>query len=293
MPPSLTPPVPPPPPPLPAGLPTAQLSRAPPHSYLPPAALEEAIATALANPGVHVAELDVSSCGLEELPPLVASFSALRSLRAKYNRLARLPVELLAALPRLEAVDLEGNRVAVLEDGALQALGDRLRSLNLSGNGLAALPDGVGRCRALEALTLANNPLVQLPEALASCPALSHLDVSSCRLVALPAALAGSKSLQRFFCQVGADMAGAAVLVGLPLHCYSALRLACLPACPPATWPSTPLCCRTTTWHACPPRWATCPTSRSGTCAPTACPSNTSRWVQLGCARAAVRPVDQ
>lgn len=174
-------------------------------SYLGLAAVEAALAQAAAAPNLRVVELDLSSNGLDALPAGLSAaappFANLRRLRAKYNCMTRLPVEQLVALPRLEAVDLEGNQIVALEEGALPVL-PTLRRLNLAGNGLVALPDSVGRCRMLEALTLSNNPLTQLPDTLAACP-ITHLDVSSCRLLSLPAALATCKTLQRFFCQVG------------------------------------------------------------------------------------------
>lgn len=166
--------------------------------------MDDALAWLASAPqhSLRVAECDLSSNVLEALPArLGAVLPRLRTLRAKYNRLAVLPAEALGAL-RLEALDLEGNQVASLPDDALPALGPQLRRLNLAANGLAALPDSVSRCRGLEALTLSNNPLTALPEALAGCQ-ITHLDVSNCRLTALPPALATCHTLQRFFCQVG------------------------------------------------------------------------------------------
>ncbi|KAL4458559.1 hypothetical protein ABPG75_013424 [Micractinium tetrahymenae] len=171
-------------------------------SYLgSPAAVDEAVAAlAVAPHSLRIAELDISSNGLDALPAgLGAALPRLRALRAKYNRFAALPTDALGAL-QLEALDLEGNQIAALDDHVLPALGPQLRRLNLAANGLAALPDSVARCRGLEALTLSNNPLTALPEALAGCP-ITHLDVSSCRLTALPPALATCRTLQRLFCQ--------------------------------------------------------------------------------------------
>lgn len=169
--------------------------------------VDDAIAALVLAPqcGVRVAELDLSSNGLEALPAgLGAALPRLRTLRAKYNRFSALPAEALGAL-RLEALDLEGNQITCLGDDTLPMLGPQLRRLNLAANGLATLPDSVARCKGLDALTLSNNPLTELPEALAGCP-ITHLDVSSCRLTALPPALATCRTLQRLFCQVGVGM---------------------------------------------------------------------------------------
>lgn len=172
-------------------------------SYLEdPAQLEGALSQALAA-GVHVADLDLSSCGLEVLPPWLArpELAPLRRLTARHNRLGRLDAVLLGQLPHLQELDLEGNQISDLGEGELPRL-QALRHLSLSSNGLAALPDSLARCRALEVLCASNNPLTQLPEGLGACPALTHFDVSSCRLAALPASMAQSRTLQRFFCQV-------------------------------------------------------------------------------------------
>lgn len=150
--------------------------------------------------GLRITEIDLSSNGLEGLPPGVAALPGLRVLRAKYNRLSRLPLEVLAQLPRCEHLDLEGNQITAVEENALPQLASQLKSLCLSSNGLLALPDSIGACTKLEALAASNNPLTQMPDSLGACPALTHLDVSSCRLLALPASLARSR-LQRLFCQ--------------------------------------------------------------------------------------------
>lgn len=177
-----------------------------PHgSYLTdPAALEGCLDAALAA-GAPVAELDLSSCGLAALPPWLTTrpelARGLRRLTVKYNALTRLDSALLAQLPRLEALDAEGNQIAAVGEGELPAL-PHLRSLNLTSNGLAALPADLAACASLEALLAANNPLAHLPDGLGACPALQLLDVSGCRLAALPASLAQCRRLQRLFCQV-------------------------------------------------------------------------------------------
>ena len=183
-----------PPTPLPQARETGRLN----CSHLGAAGLEDALSAALAS-GLHIVELDVSSNELESLPPAIAVLPGLRVVRAKYNNLPRLPAEVLAQLPLLSQLDLEGNRIAGVVESALPQLVS-LRSLNLSSNGLLALPDSIGACSKLEVLAASNNPLTQLPDSLGACPALTHLDVSSCRLLALPASLARSR-LQRLFCQ--------------------------------------------------------------------------------------------
>ena len=54
--------------------------------------------------GLRITEIDLSSNGLEGLPPGVAALPGLRVLRAKYNRLSRLPLEVLAR--HYEGLDL-------------------------------------------------------------------------------------------------------------------------------------------------------------------------------------------
>jgi Leucine-rich repeat (LRR) protein len=64
---------------------------------------------------MRITEIDLSSNGLKGLPPSVASMAGLRVLRAKYNRLSRLPLEVLAQLHRCEQLDLEGNQITAVE----------------------------------------------------------------------------------------------------------------------------------------------------------------------------------
>ena len=168
-------------------------------SHLGAAGLEDALSAALASGLRGVTELDVSSNGLEALPPGIAACPGLRVLRAKYNRMPRLPLEALAQLPRLEQLDLESNQITAVEEEALPQLAS-LKSLCLSSNGLLTLPASISTCSRLEVLAASNNPLTQLPDSLGACAALTHLDVSSCHLAALPASLARSR-LQRLFCQ--------------------------------------------------------------------------------------------
>lgn len=180
-------------------------------SYLPPEALEDALATAVAassaRGAAQITDLDLSSCGLQALPAGVAALApSLLRLTAKYNWLASLPLDVLGRMERLQGLDLEGNCVAALGEGDLARL--PLRHLNLSANCLQALPASIAGCRSLEVLVVANNPLRALPDSLGDCPALLHLDVSGCRLLALPASLARSRSLQRLFAQVRRVAAG-------------------------------------------------------------------------------------
>ena len=172
------------------------------RSYLGSAdALDSALAL-VAAAGVRVTELDVSANELAQLPQAIARLPSLRSLRAKYNKLTALPVDVLEQLPQLQLLDVDGNQVADMAD-ALPRLPPGLRHLSLSSNRLATLPPGLLRCASLAVLVVSNNPLATaLPDSLGACPALAHLDVSSCALTALPPSLAHSRTLQRLFCQV-------------------------------------------------------------------------------------------
>jgi hypothetical protein len=159
--------------PRPAPLPQARETGRLNLSHLGAAGLEDALSAAVAC-GLRITEIDLSSNGLEGLPPGVAALPGLRVLRAKYNRLSRLPLEVLAQLPRCEHLDLEGNQITAVEENALPQLASQLKSLCLSSNGLLALPDGIGACTKLEALAASNNPLTQMPDSLGACPALTH-----------------------------------------------------------------------------------------------------------------------
>lgn len=177
------------------------------YSYLESGshALDGAIEAALAA-GIRVAELDISSCGLDALPAALPRLApTLRVLRLKYNPgITTLDVGALCQLPRLELLDADGCGIAALEEAALPRL-STLRHLSLASNGLASLPDSITSLPALTVLCVSNNPLAALPDDLGACPALEVLDVSGCRLAgdSLPPSLALCRTLQRLFCQVG------------------------------------------------------------------------------------------
>lgn len=204
-------------------------------------ALDSATEAALAA-GVRVAELDLSSCGLDALPAALPCLGpTLRVLRLKYNPgIARLDVDVLCQLPHLQLVDADGCGISQLDAQALPRL-STLRHLSLASNGLASLPDSITSLSALAVLCVSNNPLAALPEDLGACPALEVLDVSGCRLAgdALPPSLALCRTLQRLFCQVGlwthAGAPDAAAKGGkcVPPACMHPSVLHSVPSCMP------------------------------------------------------------
>ncbi|KAG2493950.1 hypothetical protein HYH03_007880 [Edaphochlamys debaryana] len=104
------------------------------------------------NLGSKLRDLSLQGCGLQELPPAVASgLSRLTSLDLSANWLQGLPGAI-TELVQLEYLDLQHNSLASLPEG-LPAL-SRLCDLDLSANSLRALPADFGGLTALTHLHL-------------------------------------------------------------------------------------------------------------------------------------------
>ncbi len=104
--------------------------------------------------------------------------------------LHRLPLGL-ERLPRLERLDLSGNRIIELSGG----LPERLKWLDLSGNPLLAFPDALLELSRLRTLLLAKTTLTALPQSGWRGCRLSELDLSGNALQDLPPDLAQARSL--------------------------------------------------------------------------------------------------
>ncbi|KAF8072570.1 hypothetical protein HT031_000230 [Scenedesmus sp. PABB004] len=127
-------------------------------------------------------------------PALASGLSGLTSLLLGHNQLTVVPA-CLGQLGGLVQLGLEANRLASIEEGALEGL-PRLEILQLQDNALQALPEGLGRCSGLVALNASRNALRALPDATAALARLQVLAVDANRLAALPARLlAGCSSL--------------------------------------------------------------------------------------------------
>jgi len=163
-----------------------------------------------------IGKLDLSDCGLEELPAGVCAIDGLEELSLSGNRLRTLP-ESIGGLTQLKKLGLAGNCLEELPEsiGRLTALdglwlhGNCLRALpdsigdlgslsavNLSGNFLTRLPASIGRLARLESLGLAGNELEALPESIGALSRLQAVSLHGNRLVSLPASFAGLTALQ-------------------------------------------------------------------------------------------------
>eukprot|EP00898_Chlorokybus_atmophyticus_P005213 jgi/Chlat1/5693/Chrsp38S05540 len=143
-----------------------------------------------------LSELDLRSNALAELPEELADLKTLRVLRLNYNRLQRMPAGgVLAALPKLQVLELSGNHITELSDEVALLTG--LRELDLSGNKLTQMPEAITALENLTSLNLENNQLLSVPESLGSLSSLSRLDVSTNRLTSLPSSVGRLSSLTR------------------------------------------------------------------------------------------------
>jgi hypothetical protein len=178
----------------------------------PPAGIEERVRAAAGT-----GRLDLTRCGLQELPAAIQSLGAsLLFLSLAFNKLDRLNVSV-TKLSNLRSLDLSYNALEYLPDdlGKLQALvylalkGNELTTLpdalcqltcitwlDIRSNSLASLPDNIGEMRALTRLDADSNLLETLPASLGCCEALTRLSVSSNTLTWLPVELGDLAKLE-------------------------------------------------------------------------------------------------
>ena len=165
--------------------------------------------------------LDLSNCGLEEVPAAVWQLSELVDLSLAGNRIKSLPPavgqlrklrrlgvagnllesvpEEIGGLPALEGLWLHGNALHTLPNG-IGSLSN-LKVLALAGNRLCALPDSICRLSSLTILSAAGNLLSALPEAMGSLALLQTLALNGNRLTHLPASVGVLPSLRDLWLQ--------------------------------------------------------------------------------------------
>ncbi|XP_055336919.1 protein artichoke-like isoform X1 [Paramacrobiotus metropolitanus] len=105
----------------------------------------------------HLTRLALPGNLLEEVPPVVGTFPALRVLDLSYNRIASVPRDLLRGLVSLQELNLAGNLLRSVEAGAFAGL-SALTQLNLGANLLQHMPAlGFGYQHGLQVLNVSAN----------------------------------------------------------------------------------------------------------------------------------------
>ncbi|TNF56758.1 MAG: protein kinase [Burkholderiales bacterium] len=150
--------------------------------------------------------LDLSSAGLEQLPPEVFGLAdTLEVLSLNGNRLVSLPHDLgrlrrlrilfcsdnpferlPASLGGCDALDMVGFKACRLSEIPAESLPAKLRWLILTDNRIDRLPAALGERRQLQKLMLAGNRLATLPDTLAEAHRLELLRLSANRFESLP-----------------------------------------------------------------------------------------------------------
>ncbi len=159
--------------------------------------------------------LDISGCGLTQLPAEIGVLQSLATLTASYNALKSLPKEL-RLLTRLAFLDLSHNKDYFDNDIDVLCQITSLCQLNLNYSNVRLLPAEISNLKALWWLNVAENalefvpysigeltalkflglsqkypsgPLKALPQSVVSLTALCELDIRNCPIATLPAAL--------------------------------------------------------------------------------------------------------
>lgn len=182
-------------------------------------------------------ELDLSGCGLVEIPESIVQLSKLRKLDLSKNLLTEVP-EYLSKLSQLEHLNLSSNLLLSLPESIckltkllfldclrnnLQELPEflglltRLQSLNISDNYLIRLPESICELMQLKSLNASNNYLRDLPQAFGRLSQLQHLDLSINKLSELPETVLELMSLNQLYLHDNPDLNIPVELLG-PTH---------------------------------------------------------------------------
>ena len=142
----------------------------------------------------NLRQLDLSDCGLMEIPEEVFELTQLQTLllgksyqptenQDNRNRIAFIPVEL-SYLKNLQGLGLANNEFD--EFPVIVTNLPRLQTLMLNNNQLVTLPPEIGQLRNLQILGLNNNLLLDLPLEIGNLRQLKVLGLTNNRLTNLP-----------------------------------------------------------------------------------------------------------
>lgn len=121
--------------------------------------------------------LDLTSSGLQALPPVITKATGLKKLALGMNPLDPESLHLLSELPQLEFLDLQRTGLSQVPKAVCQH--QALRSLDLSHNELAEWPFPSESPPHLTTLRLYGNPLSTLPHSTTPFPKLKELSLGS------------------------------------------------------------------------------------------------------------------
>eukprot|EP00977_Amphora_coffeiformis_P020990 scaffold8690_cov190-Amphora_coffeaeformis.AAC.17 len=131
----------------------------------------------------HVTKLNLTNCGLTELPNgFETTFPHVSILFLSHNHFVELPA-VIGKCPHLQMVAFKSNGMQRIHPEALQS---QLRWLILTNNALTQLPDTMGRCVKLQKCMLSGNRLMALPDSMERCTALELIRLASNQLTSPP-----------------------------------------------------------------------------------------------------------
>lgn len=122
--------------------------------------------------------LNLSNCGLVNLPGMIGTLKSLEEVRLVGNKLKILPPEL-GTLSKLRVLAVDSNELAILP-GELRHC-SQLEEITLENNRLTSVLLSFQALQGLKVLHMYNNPLDFLPE-IAPCKQLRHLSVANLRV---------------------------------------------------------------------------------------------------------------
>lgn len=165
--------------------------------------------------------LDLSDCGLEEIPKGVFELEDLKDLSLSGNFISEIPAEI-GNLKALERFVVAGNLITHLPEsiGKLDHLGgfwchgnmleklpdsfgqlSSLKRCSLSGNRISYLPSSVQGLTNLEVLEAAGNRLASLPEEIGRMRKLKKLVLHGNRITEIPGGIEGCEGLEELMLQ--------------------------------------------------------------------------------------------